>query len=202
MECLVNLDVLDGAIGGLLVTFSVVIMDPEDGYDPIPGNSSVTFDVGYVAAQPSPFSMPFVDPAAPTAADDIRWAAHWDGCGALGSPTVTSFGTRIDVRYPVQRVCGVPIGGYGMADLGRLPAGHYIVHAEPCDVGFFGFDAPCWLTASPADLEFDVAGGSPPDHEEVPTLGWWSELALALMALLAAVRSLLSGRRATRLRNR
>jgi hypothetical protein len=202
IECPVNLDVLDGAIGGLLVTFTVVIMDPEDGYDPILGNSSVTFSVGYSAAQPSPFSMPFVAPAEPTIADNVKWAAQWDGCGVLGTPTVTSFGDQIDVRYPIQRICGVPISGSGMADLGRLPAGHYTVHAEPCDVGFFGFDGPCWLTEPPTDLEFDVAGGSPADHAEVPTLGWGSELALALAALLMAVRSLLSRRRSARLRNR
>ena len=191
IDCLVDLDVLDGAAGGLLLTFTVEVMDPENGYDPTPGNDDVTFDVGYSAPEPTPFFTPVVEPATPTIADDVRWVAQWDGCGALGDYTVTNWGNFIEVRYPVERICGVPIGPIGAgADLGQLAAGHYTVHVEPCDVGFFLFGGPCWLTESPPDVEFVVAGASPPVSVALPTLEDWSELVLAIALSIVAVGSI------------
>ena len=189
--CLVNLDILDGAAGGFLVTFAVQIMDPENGYDPVPGNSDVTFVVGHADIEPSPFFMPVVEPAEPTNADDVQWIALWDGCGALGPPTVTRWGSLIEVRYPIQRVCGVPIGPLGAAaDLGQLAVGRYTVHVEPCDVGFDNFDGPCWLTESPPDVEFVVSGVSPATGVALPSITGWSELALAIALAAAALGSL------------
>jgi len=46
VECFVNLEVLSGAQGGYIARFSVVVSDPEDGYDPEPRNNRPILAVG------------------------------------------------------------------------------------------------------------------------------------------------------------
>jgi len=56
VECLVNLEVLPGAQGGYIASFTAVVNDPEDGYDPNPRNNRPVLLVG----QPTgPLSVPF-----------------------------------------------------------------------------------------------------------------------------------------------
>lgn len=187
IECLVGLDVLDGAAGGFDVTFAVQVMDEENGYDPEPGNDNVTLVVAGVGSpEASPFYRPMVEPGNPTIADDIRWIAQWDGCGSLGPATITHWTDGlIEVRWPSSRVCGVPIGGDASFDVGHLPAGRYTVHVEPCEVGFGELDGPCWPIDSPDDVTFTVVGAA---ASTVPVLDGWMTFALiTLIALLGAV---------------
>jgi hypothetical protein len=136
----------------------------------------------YAGTQPEPpnFGDPAITPAHATTTDDVRWSAPWDGCGALGPTTVTRNGGRIEVRWPVQRFCGVPIGPVSAGfDLGHLPIGTYTVHVDPCDVGFGSFEDLCSPIESPDDVFFAVTGLA--EASPLPTLSFWALIAASLL---------------------
>ncbi len=138
------------------------------------------------AEEPPPFFSPRIDPNFPTTVDSVRWIADWDSCGSLGPATVTNWGSRIDVRWPIQRGCGVPIVQSAVLDLGPLAAGHYTVHVEPCHA-FGNFDEPCFPAESPPDVSFDVRGATPTSEVSVLSGRTLHVLVLAL-ALVGAYR--------------
>ena len=127
----------------------------------------------------SPFFNPYVEPTNPTSHENVRWIAQWDGCGSLGTPTISRLGGRIDVWWPVERFCGIPILGGASVTLGQLPEGTYSVHVVPCDIGWGSFPDRCYVLPSPEDVSFTVVSAA-----SVPTLERAGSIALALLLIL------------------
>jgi len=131
----------------------------------------------------SPFWNPYVEPTNPTDHVSIRWVAEWDGCGALGPPSVSRLGERLTVRWPIEGYCGVPLGGHALLDLGRLPTGSYTVHVVPCHT-IGSFQDPCYVQPSPPDVSFTVTAAA-----SVPLLGDLGRFAMALLLNLVGAAS-------------
>jgi hypothetical protein len=118
---------------------------------------------------------PRIEPGNPTSFSPIEYVVGWDGCGNYEPPSVVRSGTNIDVTWQFHRVCGIPQLRPVSFGIGALPPGSYVVHVDPCDLGFGTPGNPCTPLASPPDARFTVDAAA-----ELPSLGTMARVVLCL----------------------
>lgn len=144
----------------------------------------------------SPIFGGYIEPVPATPDDVIVYYTWWNGCGTLRAPTITQHGQAIAVEQPIEEFCGIPIGGLIHYELGRFPAGTYVVRLASCS---YWLPHVCFGNDSPPDVMFSVAGEptqtfAQPTPASGPVALVTLALALALAVMSARARLQRTGR--------